>query len=149
MVTTPKVAPNTKKNYKYKHWYYSAAKPVTKSKCIYKKPEGNMKLCKNQLLAKILYYVKQRCLLVQVAGSPTNISQLQKEPKHQSKWVYPKTFWSILKVSWFKVAAHVTCPCNTKEHQNYLTIFQNYWGIYIYKKMVLFTTYKMSKHINI
>ena len=46
-----------------------------------------MKLCKNQLLAKILYYVKQRCLLVQVAGSPTNISQLQKEPKHQSEYI--------------------------------------------------------------
>ena len=33
---------------------------------------------------EILYYVKQRCLLVQVAGSPTNICQLQK-PKHQSE----------------------------------------------------------------
>ena len=35
---------------------------------------------------EILYYVKQRCLLVQVAGSPTNISQLQK-PKHQSECI--------------------------------------------------------------
>ena len=26
------------------------------------------------------------------------------------------------------MAAHVTCPCNTKEHQNYLYIFQNFWG---------------------
>ena len=43
-----------------------------------------MKLCKNQLLAKIL---KQRYLLVQVAGCPTNISQLQKNPKHQSEYI--------------------------------------------------------------
>ena len=35
---------------------------------------------------EILYSVKQRCLLVQVADSPTNISQLQK-PKHQSEFV--------------------------------------------------------------
>ena len=42
------------------------------------------------------------------------------------------------------MAAHVTCPCNTKKHQHYQTVFQNYWGIYT-KKMVLFTTYKMSK----
>ena len=33
---------------------------------------------------EILYYVKQRCLLVQVVDSPANISQLQK-PKHQSE----------------------------------------------------------------
>ena len=45
-----------------------------------------MKLCENQPL-KILYYVKQKCLLVQVAGSPTNISQLQKNQKHQSEYV--------------------------------------------------------------
>ena len=31
-----------------------------------------------------LYYVKQRCLLVQGAGSLTNISQSQ-QPKHQSE----------------------------------------------------------------
>ena len=31
---------------------------------------------------EILYYVKQICLLVQVAGSPTNKSQLLK-PKHK------------------------------------------------------------------
>ena len=35
---------------------------------------------------EVLYYIKQRCLLVQVADSPTNISQLQK-PKHQSECV--------------------------------------------------------------
>ena len=29
------------------------------------------------------------------------------------------------------MAAHVTCPCNTKEHQNYLYTFQHFWGIYI------------------
>ena len=69
---------------------------------------------------EILHYVKQICLLVQVAGSPTNISQLQK-PKTR-KWVYSKTFWSILKVCRVKMAAHVTCPCNNKEHQNYLSI---------------------------
>ena len=68
--------------------------------------------------------IKQRCLLVQVAGSPTNISQLQK-PKTR-KWVYSKTFWSILKVCRVKMAAYVTCPCNTKEHQNYLSIVQNF-----------------------
>ena len=28
------------------------------------------------------------------------------------------------------MAAQVTCPCNTKEHQNYLYILQNFWGIY-------------------
>ena len=67
--------------------------------------------------------IKQRCLLVQVAGSPTNISQLQK-PKTR-KWVYSKTFWSILKVCRVKMAAYVTCPCNTKEHQNYLCIVQH------------------------
>ena len=54
---------------------------------------------------KILYYVKQRCLLGQVAGSPTNLSQLQKNPK-TSKWVYSKTFCSILKVYRAKMAAH-------------------------------------------
>ena len=35
---------------------------------------------------KTMYYVKQRSLLAQVAGSPTNISQLQK-PKHQSEYI--------------------------------------------------------------
>ena len=34
--------------------------------------------------SEILYYIKQRCLLVQVSGSRNNISQLQ-EPKHQSE----------------------------------------------------------------
>ena len=45
-----------------------------------------MKWCENQPLKFILYYVKQRCLLVQVAGSPTNINQLQK-PKHKSECI--------------------------------------------------------------
>ena len=35
---------------------------------------------------EILYYVKQSCLLVQVAASPTNIIQLQKK-KHQSECI--------------------------------------------------------------
>ena len=26
------------------------------------------------------------------------------------------------------MAAHVTCPCNTEDHQNYLYIFQNFCG---------------------
>ena len=36
----------------------------------------------------------------------------------------------MLEVCGGKMAAHVTHPCNTKEHQNYLRIFQNFWGIY-------------------
>ena len=36
------------------------------------------------------------------------------------------------------MAARVTCPCNTKEHQNYLTIFQNYWGKYIQKNGLVY-----------
>ena len=47
--------------------------------------------------------------------------------------MYLKTFWRILKVCRDKMAAHVTCPCNTKEHQNYLSIFQNFWSIYTKK----------------
>ena len=31
------------------------------------------------------------------------------------------------------MAAYVTCPCNTKEHQNYLSTVQNFWGIYTKK----------------
>ena len=33
-----------------------------------------------------------------------------------------------------KMAAYVTCPCNTKEHQKYLSIFQNFWGIHTKNK---------------
>ena len=36
------------------------------------------------------YCVKQICLLVQVADSPTNISQLQK-PKHQSESIQKRS----------------------------------------------------------
>ena len=36
------------------------------------------------------------------------------------------------------MAARATCPCNTKEHQIYLTVFQNYWGIYIYKNGLVY-----------
>ena len=36
------------------------------------------------------------------------------------------------------MADHLTCPCNTKEHQNYLTIFQNYWGKYIQKNGLVY-----------
>ena len=43
--------------------------------------------------------------------------------------MYSKTFSSLLKLCKVKIAAPVTCPCNTKEHNNYVRIFQNFWGI--------------------
>ena len=36
------------------------------------------------------------------------------------------------------MAAHVTCPCNTKKHQHYQTVFQNYWGIYTKKNGLVY-----------
>ena len=44
--------------------------------------------------------------------------------------MYSKTFWSIVKVCRVKMAARVTWPCITKEHKNYLSILQNFSGIY-------------------
>ena len=69
----------------------------------------------------MLYYVKERCLLLQVAGYPTNISQLQK-PKHQSDCIQnlSEVFQSFAKSKWlFMIHAHVTpksikiiCECS-------------------------------------
>ena len=95
-----------------------------------------MKLCENQPLKYCTMYVKQRCLLVQVAGSPTNMSQLAtKGTKTSIKVSISKNVLKYSKGNLIQSGCSCYMPINTKEHQNYLTIFQNYWGIYyIYKK---------------
>ena len=86
--TTPNVAPNTKKNYNYKTLTLCVLQnPVTK--CANTEAKSRYLECNEAVwkpTTEIFDYVKQRCLLLQVTGSATNISQLQK-PKHQSECI--------------------------------------------------------------
>ena len=97
-----------------------------------------------KLITELLHYVKQICLLVQFACSPTNFSQLQKT-KHQSESVFKNLLSS--KGSQSQMVGNVTCPCNTKEHQNFLSIFENFWGFYT-KKWSYFQ-HKNCQNINL
>ena len=82
-------------------------------------------------------------IVVQIAGSPTNISQLQKEPKHQSEYIQKlsEVFQRFANSKWLLMLhAHVT-----PKSINIIRQYSKITGVYIQKKMVLFTTYKMSK----